>query len=107
MRLFQETASSTLSITTDSYIYSIVKLGQKFLDSFYFAAISSDDSLTFFFVSNTSVTVDAIKKSAHHGISCLMSWYPQRMTIVTAGRDGFVRFWGTYAYAMMKELRTR
>lgn len=80
----KQLASSGLSLPADTYIYSLARTTSLC------AAISSDDSLRYFDPTNLSL-VHTVSK-AHQGITCLKATSDGK-GLVTAGRDGTVRFW--------------
>jgi len=90
--------SSTLSLPPDTYIYSLARLRSSC------AAISSDDTLTYFRPSNLSVTLQV--KNAHQSITSLCAT-PDQSGVATAGRDGVVRVWDPRSNKAVMEYRNR
>ena len=80
-------ATSSLSLPTNSYIYCIKAVGRSL------AAISSDDSLRVFDPVTLQVSADRVFQNAHTGIVCLENVGDEIESLVTAGRDGYVRCW--------------
>jgi WD40 repeat protein len=77
-------AHSSLSTPPDTYLYTLARTGSDY------ATIGSDDSLRIFNI--PSLNLSRTYSSAHKGISCLIT-APDGTNLITAGRDGFVRFW--------------
>lgn len=86
------TASSSLSLPPQNYIYSITTASP----SSSFAAIASDDSLRVFDAAAggdlSRVTVVA-SKSHKEGVTALQTYSAQEQVLVTGGRDGKARVW--------------
>jgi WD40 repeat protein len=78
-------ANSSLSTPPDTYLYTLARTG-----SSAYATIGSDDSLRIFNI--PSLTLSRSYPSAHKGIACLIT-APDGTNLITAGRDGFIRFW--------------
>ena len=91
-------AASNLSLPADTYIYTLARLQN------YCAAISSDDSLTYFDPTTLKVLQQAAK--AHEGITCLEAALDTQ-GVVTAGRDGLIKFWDDRAKEASLKLRER
>lgn len=94
MHTLKATASSSLSLPADSYIYSITPSSPGS-----FAAISSDDSLRVFDAANGSLSHPSViaAKSHRNGVTSLKTYAgnspQQQQLLVTGGRDGAVRLW--------------
>ncbi|MCJ1292519.1 hypothetical protein MMC34_004070 [Xylographa carneopallida] len=80
-------ATSSLSLPINSYIYCIKPVGRNL------AAISSDDSLRVFDPVTLQVSADRVFENAHAGVVCLENVSADTESVVTAGRDGYVRCW--------------
>jgi len=95
----KQIAHSNLSLKPDTYIYTLARLQNAC------AAISSDDSLTYF--DPTSLAVTHRVRDAHKSITCLAPTYDLKST-ATAGRDGLIKFWDERAgSAAALEVRNR
>ncbi|KAJ5091363.1 hypothetical protein NUU61_006233 [Penicillium alfredii] len=93
MHTLANTASSSLSLPADNYIYSIAASAPGS-----FAAISSDDSLRVFDAANLERVSVVSPKTHDGGVTALRSCVaggPQ--LLVTGGRDGKVRLWDARA----------
>jgi WD40 repeat protein len=82
-------ASSSLSLPSGSYIYSIVPLCKS--DSL--AVISSDDSLRVFNRESLQLDSGGVLSNIHEGVTCVKHFGGDAGPVITAGRDGFVRTW--------------
>lgn len=91
--------TSSLSLPPDSYVYHIAQAGAGL------AAISSDDSLRIFDRSTLQLASGGIIEPAHRGLTCLERVAGDHHSIVTAGRDGFVRCWDLRTGSKIRELR--
>jgi len=78
------TATSCLSLKSDSYVYKIVP------NNIRIAAILSDDSLRIIDQNTLQEIPDIVRQTAHKGVTCLET---DGSSVVTAGRDGVVRYW--------------
>jgi len=114
MRNFKERSSSSLGFKAGAFVYTIVPIGES--DSpggeSTYAAIASDDSLAFFNVGKSNITVQQRIENVHEGVSCLLSCLSDgdedKPSMVTAGRDGRVKCWnGSGKSLSFVELRTR
>lgn len=92
MRQLQAFGATNLSLPPQSYVYKLTSSPDvKFL-----AAISSDDSLRLVNRSTLQPIADGIFPKVNQSVTCLK---PLKKTqggleaLVTAGRDGFVKFW--------------
>jgi WD repeat-containing protein 89 len=100
MRTFKETASTSLNLPPDSYIYSFASLGKQTTEPASppdrLAVVSSDDSVRLFdsrtlrilpdgVFENVNKSVTSIRPSAASDRECTL--------FLTAGRDGVVRGW--------------
>ncbi|OKL56014.1 hypothetical protein UA08_08640 [Talaromyces atroroseus] len=89
MHVLHQTAASSLSLPSGSYIYAIAAAPS------HFAAISSDDSLRLF--DGQSLQPLAITSAkAHDGVTALKEFHgstTDTYLLATAGRDGAVRLW--------------
>ena len=92
-------ATSSRSLPIDSYLYRIQVVGRSL------AAISSDDSLRVFDPVTLQVTSDHIVQNAHTGITCLESVSVEAASVLTAGRDGYVRCWDLRTGRKIVELK--
>src|SRR5436305_10758137 len=82
-------ASSSLSLPSGSYIYSILPLSK----SNSLAAISSDDSLRIFNRESLQLNSGGVLLKVHEGVTCVNHFDGGRDLVITAGRDGCVRTW--------------
>lgn len=96
MHTLKPVASSTLSLPTDNYIYSITPSAAGT-----FAAISSDDSLRVF---DTSLSSSVLSTAAHDGVTSLRRF--DDSLLVTGGRDGKVKMWDVRAGKPVVEMQT-
>ncbi|KAE8151033.1 WD domain protein [Aspergillus avenaceus] len=87
MHTLSATASSSLSLGQDNYIYSIAAASPNS-----FAAISSDDSLRVFDAAGLG-HVSVAAADAHKGVTSLKSYDVGQQLIATGGRDGHVKLW--------------
>ena len=89
MHTLKATASSSLSLPAENYIYSITSASP----GSSFAAISSDDSLRVFNSADISRASVVAAKSHANGVTALKSYQQQQQVLVTGGRDGKVKVW--------------
>ena len=82
-------ASSSLSLPSGSYIYSILPLSK----SNGLAVISSDDSLRIFNRESLQLNSDGVLPNVHEGVTCVKNFDGGPDLVITAGRDGYVRTW--------------
>ncbi|OGM50009.1 WD domain protein [Aspergillus bombycis] len=87
MHTLKATASSSLSLAQDNYIYSIASSSPGS-----FAAIASDDSLRVFDAASLS-HVSVVAADAHKGVTSLKSYDAGQQLLATGGRDGRVKLW--------------
>ncbi|GMF71195.1 unnamed protein product [Aspergillus oryzae] len=87
MHTLKATASSSLSLAQDNYIYSIASSSPGS-----FAAIASDDSLRVFDAASLS-HVSVVAADAHKGVTSLKSYDAGQQLLATGGRDGKVKLW--------------
>jgi WD40 repeat protein len=88
MHTLKAVASSTLSLPTDNYIYSITASAPGT-----FAAISSDDSLRVFDAGNLD-RGSVVSNATHAGVTSLRSFaVGESQLLATGGRDGKVKVW--------------
>ncbi|KAB8204366.1 WD40-repeat-containing domain protein [Aspergillus parasiticus] len=87
MHTLKATASSSLSLAQDNYIYSITSSSPGS-----FAAIASDDSLRVFDAASLS-HVSVVAADAHKGVTSLKSYDAGQQLLATGGRDGRVKLW--------------
>jgi len=98
MRTFREACSFNRTLSSDVYIFNLVRLGGTTASTaYYFAYIASDRMLCFISVtsppSNPSITSAGVVPNAHHpGISCLAA-LEKSPGVFTAGGDGEVNLW--------------
>ncbi|KAJ5819315.1 hypothetical protein N7474_004906 [Penicillium riverlandense] len=86
-------AASSLSLPTDSYIYSITPAAPGS-----FAAISSDDSLRVFDAANLNRGSVVAPKTHDGGVTALRTYSSgDAQLLTTAGRDGRLRLWDARA----------
>jgi len=90
--------SSTLALPPDTYIYTLARLQNSC------AAISSDDTLTYFDPSNLSISSQV--KNANKSITSLCATH-DGAGVATAGRDGFVKVWDPRSEGVVREYRNR
>ena len=95
MHTLKLTASSSLSLPQDSYIYTLAPSTPGS-----FAAISSDDSLRVFDAAGGTLSgASVIAKRSHRDGTTSLKPYAgregQQPLLVTAGRDGMVKMWDT------------
>jgi WD repeat-containing protein 89 len=93
MLAFRPVASSSLSLPSGSYIYSLAAA----LPGLSLAAISSDDSLRLFDVRSLQVVSVTAGSTHENGVTTLTEYTSgvgtERGLLVTGGRDGKVRLW--------------
>ena len=82
-------ATSELSLSSNSYIYSIVSCPER-PD---IAAISSDDSLRIIDATRLQETNKGTYRNVHAGVTCLRLLPDQSNILLTAGRDAAIRGW--------------
>ncbi|KAL4950869.1 WD domain protein [Aspergillus filifer] len=87
MHTLRQTASTSLSLPEDNYIYSIVPTSRT-----EFAAISSDDSLRIFDANNLS-HASLVANNTHDGVTSLRTYDASSQLVITGGRDGKVKLW--------------
>ncbi|MCJ1479608.1 hypothetical protein MMC13_008294 [Lambiella insularis] len=87
MRTVHAISKSSLSLPSNSYVYGIKPVGHKL------TAISSDDSLRVFDPETLQVDTGRIFASIHDGITCLEIATCKPESVITAGRDGYIRCW--------------
>ncbi|MCJ1380626.1 hypothetical protein MMC17_003734 [Xylographa soralifera] len=92
-------AISSLSLPINSYIYCIKAVGRSL------AAISSDDSLRVFDPVTLQVSADRVFENAHTGVVCLEDVSVDVESVVTAGRDGYIRCWDLRSGKQTVELK--
>lgn len=100
MHTLKATASSSLGLPAESYIYSIAASAPGS-----FAAISSDDSLRVFDAANLD-RVSVISRKTHDGVSALRSYTGDSQLLVTGGREGSVKVWDVRAGNAVVEMET-
>jgi WD40 repeat protein len=101
MHTLHAVASSTLSLPTDSYIYSITPSAPGT-----FAAISSDDSLRVFDAANLD-RGSVVSNATHAGVTALRSFgVGGSQLLATGGRDGKVKVWDVRAGKSVVEMQT-
>jgi hypothetical protein len=100
MHTLKATASSSLGLPAESYIYSIAASAPGS-----FAAISSDDSLRVFDAANLE-RVSVISRKTHDGVSALRSYTGDSQLLVTGGREGSVKVWDVRAGNAVVEMET-
>lgn len=88
MHTLTATASSSLSLPADNYIYSIAASTPGT-----FSAISSDDSLRLFDAATLSHVSLVTRKTHDNGVTALKTYTGNQPLLVTGGRDGKVRLW--------------
>lgn len=109
MKLFKETASSSLRLPKDSYIYSFAEVTIDRYDNVCsLAVISSDNSLRIFDVKSLDLVPDGVFESVHSSVTAIAkfassAYFP---LLLTSGRDGFVRGWDTRSGSKAIELAT-
>jgi WD40 repeat protein len=107
MKLFKETASSSLRLPKDSYIYNFAEVTIDRSDNTCsLAVISSDDSLRIFDVNSLDLVPDGVFESVHSSVTAIArfassAYFP---LLLTSGRDGFVRGWDTRSGSKAVEL---
>lgn len=89
MHTLKATASSSLSLPAENYIYSITAASP----GSSFAAISSDDSLRVFDSADIRRASVVAAKCHSNGVTALKSYQQQQQVLVTGGRDGKVKVW--------------
>ena len=89
MHILKSTASSSLSLPAENYIYSITAASP----GSSFAAISSDDSLRVFDSTDISRVSVVAPRTHSNGVTALKPYQQQQQVVVTGGRDGKVKVW--------------
>jgi WD40 repeat protein len=79
--------SSSLSLPSGSYIYSVIPV----TSSNTVAAISSDDTLRIFDSTTLQVISNCAFGKIHEGVTCLKNLDAKAGVLVTAGRDAKIR----------------
>lgn len=87
MRIARATAASSLALPGSTYIYCIKPAGSKL------TAISSDDSLRVLDPKTLQLDTQHTFTNIHAGITCLETANFDSESVLTAGRDGFIRCW--------------
>jgi WD40 repeat protein len=101
MHTLHAVASSTLSLPTDNYIYSITPSAPGT-----FAAISSNDSLRVFDAANLD-RGSVVSNATHAGVTALRSFgVGGSQLLATGGRDGKVKVWDVRAGKAVVEMQT-
>ena len=85
MRVASLTATSSLSLPANSYIYQIVNVNDKL------AAISSDDSLRLIDLQSLREIDGGVLNNVHDGVTCLRLVDHEPNCLLTAGRNGVVQ----------------
>ncbi|CAG7977192.1 unnamed protein product [Penicillium salamii] len=96
MHTLNPVASSTLSLPTDNYIYTLTPSAPGT-----FAAISSDDSLRLF---DAGLNASVLSSAAHVGVTSLARFGDS--LLATGGRDGKVKVWDVRAGKSVVEMQT-
>lgn len=89
MHTLKATASSSLSLPAENYIYTITAASP----GSSFAAIASDDSLRVFDSADIRRVSVVAAKSHANGVTALKPYEQQQQVLVTGGRDGKVKVW--------------
>ena len=89
MHTLKATASSSLSLPAENYIYSITAAAP----GSSFAAISSDDSLRVFDAADLRRVSVIAAQSHRQGVTALKTYQQQQQLLTTGGRDGKVKVW--------------
>lgn len=90
MHTLKATASSSLSLPAENYIYSITAAAP----GSSFAAISSDDSLRVFDAADLRHVSVVAAQSHRQGVTALKTYQQhQQQLLTTGGRDGKVKVW--------------
>ncbi|KAJ5758439.1 hypothetical protein N7520_005595 [Penicillium odoratum] len=102
MFTLKETASSSLSLPADNYIYSLVPSAAGT-----FAAISSDDSLRVFDAAYLDRVAVISQKSHDGGVTSLRTYAAgESQLLATGGREGKVKLWDVRAGNAVLEVET-
>lgn len=102
MFTLKETASSSLSLPADNYIYSLVPSAAGT-----FATISSDDSLRVFDAANLDRVAVVSPKAHDGGVTSLRSYAAgESQLLATGGREGRVKLWDVRAGKTVMEVET-
>ncbi|KAF2204432.1 WD40 repeat-like protein [Delitschia confertaspora ATCC 74209] len=103
---------SDLGLPPSSYIYKVLStaaredpLTYSKLDQL--AVISSDDSLRFVDPSSLKLLPNGIIKNVHKSVTCLERVDDEGNIVVTAGRDGLIRFWDKRSKDKVMEIQPR
>ena len=99
MKIIEQTASSSLALPPDSYIYRIVPIDGKI------AAISSDDSLRIVDPCTFQQIPDGLIENVNEGVTCLELHPDSGSHLSTAGRDGVVKTWDLRVQRSVVEYR--
>lgn len=89
MKCGTSTAISSLTLPLNSYIYTIAPINH----NAQIAAISSDDSLRIIDSSTLKEVTNGINPNVHAGVTCIDVMKDGPNSLLTAGRDGLVRYW--------------
>jgi len=79
--------SSSLSLPSDSYIYSVIPV----IGNTTIAAISSDDTLSIFDSTTLQVISNCAFGKIHDGVTCLKNLDAKAGVLVTVGRDAKIQ----------------
>lgn len=96
MHTLKPVNSSTLSLPTDNYIYTLTSPTPGT-----FAAISSDDSLRVF---DANLNSSVLSAAAHDGVTSLRNF--NDALLATGGRDGKVKLWDIRSGKAVVETQT-
>jgi|SRR5690242_11944098 len=103
--------NSDVGLPPNSYIYRIISTAARqdplsYSKTDQLAIISSDDSLRF--LDSTTLKVNSVVKNANSSITCLerANDAPSNV-VVTAGRDGLIRYWDQRSSQKMLEFQSR
>ena len=110
MEVLSECAAVALVKSGRHFVYRLIPNGKLNVEEQYqaFAAISSDDSLTFFRIvpKTNAILVDQTMQEVNRGIACLESLDESKNILVTAGRDGAIHLFDGSARQRTRTLRT-
>lgn len=110
MEIFDECVASGLSRPNGHFIYRLVPNGRPDQEAqqHHFAAISSDDALTFFRVmsQNGTILVDQTLENVNKGIACLESLDASRRLLATSGSDGAIHLFDGTSQHLRRTFRT-
>lgn len=102
MHTLKVTASSSLGLPAENYIYSIAASAPGS-----FAAISSDDSLRVFDAANLDRVSVISRKTHEEGVTSLRSYAAgESQLLVTGGREGTVKVWDVRTGNVVVEMET-